>query len=49
VSQATTVQVLPWYSQVSRDQWRAFFAVFLGWIVDAFDFNVISFILFDIE
>src|SRR5438477_761427 len=40
---------LPWYRQVSRDQWRAFWAVFLGWIVDAFDFNILTFILIDIE
>jgi SHS family lactate transporter-like MFS transporter len=40
---------LPWYSQVTRDQWRAFWAVFLGWIVDAFDFNVMTFILIDIQ
>jgi SHS family lactate transporter-like MFS transporter len=40
---------LPWYRQVTRDQWRAFWAVFLGWIVDAFDFNILAFILIDIE
>ena len=40
---------LPWYRQVSREQWRAFWAVFLGWIVDAFDFNILAFILIDIE
>src|SRR5262245_55400868 len=40
---------LPWYRQVTRDQWRAFWAVFLGWIVDAFDFNILTFILIDIE
>jgi len=40
---------LPWYRQVSGDQWRAFWAVFLGWIVDAFDFNILTFILIDIE
>src|SRR5436190_3390724 len=39
----------PWYRQVTRDQWRAFWAVFLGWIVDAFDFNVLAFILIDIQ
>lgn len=39
----------PWYRQVTRDQWRAFWAVFLGWIVDAFDFNILTFILIDIE
>jgi MFS transporter, SHS family, lactate transporter len=40
---------LPWYRQVSRDQWRAFWAVFLGWIVDSFDFNVLTFIVIDIQ
>lgn len=40
---------VPWYREVSRDQWRAFWAVFLGWIVDAFDFNILTFILLDIE
>src|ERR1041385_7870595 len=39
----------PWYAEVTREQWRAFFAVFLGWIVDAFDFNILTFILIDIE
>jgi MFS transporter, SHS family, lactate transporter len=40
---------LPWYAQVSNDQWRAFWAVFLGWIVDAFDFTISTFILIDIQ
>jgi len=40
---------LPWYRQVSRDQWRAFWAVFLGWIVDSFDFNILAFIVVDIQ
>jgi MFS transporter, SHS family, lactate transporter len=35
--------------QISRDQWRAFWAVFLGWVVDAFDFNMLAFILIDIQ
>ncbi len=39
----------PWYRQVSKDPWRAFWAVFLGWIVDAFDFTILTFILIDIE
>jgi MFS transporter, SHS family, lactate transporter len=39
----------PWYRQVTRDQWRAFWAVFLGWIVDSFDFNILAFILIDIQ
>lgn len=40
---------VPWYREVSGDQWRAFWAVFFGWIVDAFDFTILSFILIDIE
>jgi len=39
----------PWYRQVTRDQWRAFWAVFLGWIVDSFDFNILTFIVLDIQ
>ncbi len=39
---------LPWYRQVTPEQWRAFWATFLGWVVDAFDFNILSFILIDI-
>lgn len=39
----------PWFRQVSRDQWRAFWAVFLGWVVDSFDFNILTFIILDIE
>jgi len=40
---------LPWYRQVTGDQWRAFWAVFLGWIVDSFDFNILAFIVIDIQ
>jgi len=39
----------PWYRVVTRDQWRAFWAVFLGWVVDSFDFNILTFILIDIQ
>jgi SHS family lactate transporter-like MFS transporter len=38
-----------WYRQVSRDQWRAFWAVFLGWVVDSFDFNILAFIVIDLQ
>jgi MFS transporter, SHS family, lactate transporter len=41
--------VLPWWRQVTADQWRAFWAVFLGWIVDSFDFNILAFIVIDIQ
>src|SRR3974377_2316100 len=38
-----------WYHEVSPEQWRAFVATFLGWVVDAFDFNILSFIVIDIQ
>jgi SHS family lactate transporter-like MFS transporter len=38
-----------WFRQVTRDQWRAFWAVFLGWVVDSFDFNILAFIVIDIQ
>ena len=40
---------LPWWRQVTADQWRAFWAVFLGWVVDSFDFNILAFIVIDIQ
>jgi len=40
---------LAWWRQVTGDQWRAFWAVFLGWIVDSFDFNILAFIVIDIQ
>jgi SHS family lactate transporter-like MFS transporter len=43
-----TVSV-PWYREVSAEQWRAFFATFLGWVVDAFDYNMLAFVLLDIQ
>jgi MFS transporter, SHS family, lactate transporter len=39
----------PWYRQISHEQWHAFFAAFMGWVVDAFDFNILAFILIDIQ
>ena len=39
----------PWYRQVSREQWRAFLATFLGWLLDGFDFTIMTFILIDIQ
>jgi SHS family lactate transporter-like MFS transporter len=40
---------LPWYRQVDRNQWRAFWATFLGWVLDGFDFTILTFILIDIQ
>ena len=40
---------LPWYREVNRDQWRAFLATFYGWVLDGFDFTILTFILIDIQ
>ena len=39
----------PWYRQVDGQQRRAFVATFLGWLLDAFDFSILTFILIDIQ
>jgi MFS transporter, SHS family, lactate transporter len=50
VIQADTIRTdVPWYRQVSPDQWRAFMATFLGWVIDAFDYSILPFIFIDIQ
>ena len=39
----------PWYRQVDGQQWRAFLATFFGWLLDGFDFTIMTFILIDIQ
>src|SRR6202163_1729570 len=34
---------------LSSDQRRAFFAAFLGWLLDGFDYTILTFILVDIQ
>jgi MFS transporter, SHS family, lactate transporter len=36
------------FRDVSREQWHAFFAAFLGWMLDGFDFSILTFVLIDI-
>src|SRR5678816_1423395 len=40
---------VPWYREVTREQWKAFLATFLGWVLDGFDFTILTFILIDIQ
>ena len=40
---------LPWFRQLDAQQWRAFLATFLGWMLDGFDFTIMTFILIDIQ
>lgn len=39
----------PWYREVTREQWLAFAAAYLGWVLDAFDFTILTFLLVDIQ
>jgi SHS family lactate transporter-like MFS transporter len=38
-----------WYREVTPAQWRAFLAAYLGWVLDAFDFTIVTFLLVDIQ
>jgi len=40
---------LEWRREVTPSQWRAFFAAYLGWLLDGFDFTIITFLLVDIQ
>lgn len=42
-------RVVPWYRTVTRTQWLAFGATMSGWILDAFDYNILAIILIDIQ
>jgi SHS family lactate transporter-like MFS transporter len=40
---------LPWYRQVSAAQWKVFLTTFFAWVLDAFDFTILTFVLADIQ
>src|SRR5712671_1417925 len=40
---------LEWRRGVTPSQWWAFFAAYLGWLLDGFDFTIITFLLVDIQ
>jgi SHS family lactate transporter-like MFS transporter len=37
------------FRDLTADQWHAFFGAFLGWVLDGFDFSILSYLLIDIE
>ena len=43
------VQVMRWHRDVTADQWKAFAAAFLGWMLDGFDYTILLLLLGDIQ
>src|SRR5467141_4565554 len=39
----------PWYREVTAAQWKAFIGAYLGWVLDGFDFTMLTFLLVDIQ
>jgi MFS transporter, SHS family, lactate transporter len=42
---AETVQTIAWWREPTKDQWYAYVAAWLGWVLDAFDFTVFLLIM----
>src|SRR5271165_2077579 len=42
---AETVTTIPWWKEPTKDQWYAYIAAWLGWVLDAFDFTVFLLIM----
>jgi MFS transporter, SHS family, lactate transporter len=40
---------VPWYRQVSVQQWKTFLTTFTAWTLDSFDFTILTFVLIDIQ
>ena len=40
-----TVKSIPWWKEPTKDQWLAWWAAWLGWTLDAFDFTVFLLIM----
>jgi SHS family lactate transporter-like MFS transporter len=38
-----------WFRDVTRVQWKAFVGCYLGWVLDGFDFTILTFLLVDIQ
>ena len=40
---------MPWYKEVSSQEWKTFLTTFAAWTLDAFDFTILTFVLLDIQ
>src|SRR5437763_7301183 len=38
-----------WYRDVTATQWKAFLGAYMGWVLDGFDFTIVTFLLVDIR
>jgi SHS family lactate transporter-like MFS transporter len=38
-----------WYRDVTPTQWKAFTGAYMGWVLDGFDFTIVTFLLVDIQ
>jgi hypothetical protein len=45
----TVIQFLREFRSLTREQKRAFAAAFFGWMLDGFDFTILTFVLADIQ
>src|SRR5438132_12527750 len=40
---------MAWYGELTTDQTKAFLGAYLGWVLDGFDFYILTFLLADIQ
>ena len=46
---ADTTRQIPWWKEPTKDQWIAWWAAWLGWTLDAFDFTIFLLIMVPIS